>query len=55
MWVIDAPGGEPSAVIGWKIVATHKTSAVRTLTYESSVLQRDYSGFAYGDSFVVNN
>lgn len=55
LWVIDAPGGDPSAVTGWKIVATHKASAAKSLTYETSVLQRDYSGFAYGDSFPVNN
>ena len=54
MWVIDAPGGDPSSVTGWKIVATHKVSAVKTLTYETSVLQRNYTGFAYGAGFPKN-
>lgn len=54
MWIIDAPGGDPSAVTDWKIVASHKASAVKTLKYETSVLQRDYSGFAFGDSIPKN-
>ena len=54
IWVIDAPGGDPAAVTGWKIVATHKTSAAKTLTYETAVLQRDYTGFAYGASILEN-
>ena len=55
IWVIDAPGGDPSAVTGWKIVATHKASAAKTHVYETGVLQRDYTGFAYGDSFPAYN
>lgn len=55
IWVIDAPGGDPSAVTGWKIVATHKASAAKTHVYETCVLQRDYTGFAYGDSFPAYN
>ena len=54
IWVIDAPGGDPASVTGWKIVATHKTSAIKTLTYETDVLQKDYTGFAYGDSLPKN-
>ena len=53
-WVIDAPGGDPAKETGWKIVATHRPSASRTLTYERNVLQTDFSGFAYGASFPAN-
>lgn len=53
-WVIDAPCGNPAKETGWKIVATHKPSASRTLTYERNVLQTDFSGFAYGASWPTN-
>lgn len=53
-WVIDAPCGNPAKETGWKIVATHKPSASRTLTYERNVLQTDYLGFAYGASWPTN-
>ena len=53
-WVIDAPSGNPADETGWKVVATHKPSASRTIVYERNVLQADYSGFAYGASFPAN-
>ena len=53
-WVIDAPCGNPANETGWKIVATHKASDSRTLTYERNVLQTDFSGFAYGASYPKN-
>lgn len=53
-WVIDAPGGNPAKETGWKVVATHKPSASRTIVYERNVLQTDYSGFAYGASYPTN-
>jgi len=54
-WVIDAPSGNPANETDWKIVATHRPSASRTLVYERNVLQTDFSGFAYGASFPANN
>ena len=53
-WVIDAPSGNPANETGWKIVATHRPSASRTIVYERNVLQTDFSGFAYGASFPSN-
>ncbi len=53
-WVIDAPSGNPANETNWKIVATHRPSASRTLVYERNVLQTDFSGFAYGASFPAN-
>ena len=52
--MIDAPGGNPAKETGWKVVATHKPSASRTIVYERNVLQTDYSGFAYGASYPAN-
>lgn len=54
IWVIDAPSGTPASETGWKVVATHRASDSRTLTYERNVLQSDFTGFAYGASVPAN-
>ncbi len=53
-WVIDAPSGDPAKETGWKIVATHRPSASRTIVYERNVIQTDFTGFAYGASVPAN-
>lgn len=50
-WVIDAPGGDPSAVTDWKITATH-TLPGGEKTYSTNVLSRDYTGYALDSQFV---
>ena len=53
-WEIDAPSGNPANETDWKIVATHRPSASRTIVYERNVLQTDFTGFAYGASYPTN-
>ena len=50
-WVVDAPGGNPSAVNDWKITATH-TLPGKQKTYSTDVLSRDYTGYALDSHFI---
>ena len=54
-WTIEAPGGNPAAETGWKVVATHTLPSGLSKTYECNIIQSDYTGFASGDKFPENN
>ena len=54
-WTIEAPGGDPAAETGWKVVATHTLPSGLSKTYECNIIQSDYTGFASGDKFPENN
>lgn len=54
-WTVDAPGGDPSAVSDWKIIARHTLPGGWTKEYNESSLATDYTGYALGSHFITNN
>lgn len=51
-WCIDAPGGDPASVTGWKIVAKHTLPGGWSKTYTCSKLSRDYRGYYSGSGYL---
>lgn len=45
-WYVEAPSGNPSAETGWK-VEVEFVEADGTRTFESSTIQKDYTGFSH--------
>jgi len=50
-WTIEAPGGDPSALKNWEIVAEHHMPSGKIVTYRTNKLMRDYHGFATGNHY----
>lgn len=50
-WKVEAPGGDPSKVTGWKIEASHEIPNGRQTTYSCTKLSRDYKGYKCGSNF----
>ena len=41
-WVVDAPGGSPESLSGWKIIAKHTLPGGWETTYTENTLTRNY-------------
>lgn len=51
-WMIDAPGGEPANVHGWKIVARHHLPGGMDKEYNASIISNDFTGFELGSNYI---
>lgn len=50
-WSIDAPGGDPAAVTGWKIVARHRQPGGPEQVYTADKLTRTFDGYPMDSRF----
>lgn len=51
-WMIDAPGGNPAALLDWKVVARHTLPGGWEKEYTANVLSTDYTGYAWGSHYI---